>query len=166
MLRPLRSRLPAVLFAIAALAAHPLSAADVRIIRVFPGWRDAGSFKRISEYFTGRENTGHQVILRTHPGERGGFYFLVRIDNPGDVKTATFQLSVITPASEKPVVHSFNTTLPAGETVFNVGLTGSDWPDPTAHPVAWKLDILAGGEAAPLATKSSFLWAHNPAQEP
>ena len=49
-------------------------AAEVEFVRVWPGWRDSQSFERISEYFTGQENTGSQVVLRSHPEIRPGFY--------------------------------------------------------------------------------------------
>lgn len=130
---------------------------DLTIVRVFTGWRDAASFKRISEYFDGKENTGGEAVLRTHPDQRGGYYFLVRTANPGAARSVKASLEVITAADAKPVSYTFPAELKAGATVFHLGLTGADWPDAAANPVAWKLDLL-DAEGAVLATEKSYLW--------
>lgn len=133
------------------------SAADVKIVRVFSGWRDAGSFKRISEYFTGRENTGGEVVIRSQTGERGGYYFLVRTENRGATAPVKFVFNVVLPDAPEPRTFTFTTDLPAGKTVFNFGVTGKDWPGVGTSAVAWKLDLLtATGE--PLAVEKSYLW--------
>jgi hypothetical protein len=133
------------------------SAADVHIVRVFTGWRDAGSFKRISEYFTGRENTGGQIVLRSQPAERGGYYFLVRTENKDATAAAQFRLQVVLPGSHQPRVFNFPVEIPGGQQVFNIGVTGSDWPDSESDAVAWKLDVL-DATGALLASEKSYLW--------
>jgi hypothetical protein len=133
------------------------SAADLTITRVYSGWRDAASFKRISEYFTGRENTGGQSVLRTHPEQRAGYYFLVRVANSGAPRKVTARLQVITDTAAKPVEFLFSPELDSGETVFHLGLTGADWPDATTNPVAWKLDLTDAGGQAPV-SEQSYLW--------
>ena len=40
---------------------------EVELVRVWPQWRDEGSFKRISEYFTHRENPGKILLRRSKP---------------------------------------------------------------------------------------------------
>ncbi|MDD3179749.1 MAG: hypothetical protein PHQ04_05280 [Opitutaceae bacterium] len=139
------------------LLAAPLAAADLTIVRVQSGWRDADSFKRISEYFDGRENTGGRLVLRSQPTARAGYYFLVRVTNPGDPVAATIRLAVITPLAAAPVLHSFSTDLAAGDTVIEVGLTGSDWPGPKTNPVAWKLEFVSTAGQS-IAVEQSFLW--------
>ncbi|HTB79888.1 MAG TPA: hypothetical protein VK717_03275 [Opitutaceae bacterium] len=142
----------------------PARAADVALVRVWPGYRTTESFERISEYFTGNENTGGQTMLRSQPAERMGFYFLVRLKNSGATVTgATFELSVITPASATPHLFTFTGDLPAGEHVFNLGLTGADWPGAKTEPVAWKLTVLAPDHAG-LTSAQSFLWDKPPGQ--
>ncbi|HTQ30630.1 MAG TPA: hypothetical protein VMI53_05415 [Opitutaceae bacterium] len=142
----------------------PARAADVSFVRVWPGYRSAESFERISEYLTGGENTGGQIVLRSRPAERAGFYFLARLKNAGPaVAGATFQLDVITPASATPRTVTFTADLPAGEHVFNLGLTGADWPDANAQPVAWKLAVLAPG-GAELVHRQSYLWEKPPGE--
>jgi hypothetical protein len=131
--------------------------AELTIVRAFSGWRDAASFKRISEYFDGRENTGGQLVVRTHPGQRAGYYFLVRVANPGGPLAVKISLQLSMPDDPKPRTQGFAADLPAGETLLNLGLTGPDWPDAKTNPVAWKLEVLAA-DGRVLATEKSYLW--------
>lgn len=153
-----------VLF-LALLVASVIAArgADVEFLRVWPGWRDAESFERIREYFGGEEETRTRGILRTQAEERGGFYFLVRVKNAAAVRNATFELSVIRPDTPEPKTYRFPATVPEKETVFHLGLTGSDWPlGEEANPVAWKLTLVSP-DGQVLAEHKSFLW-EKPAQ--
>jgi hypothetical protein len=133
------------------------SAAELAIVRVFSGWRDASSFKRISEYLNGKENTGGEAVLRTHPEQRAGYYFLVRVRNPSTPQKITARLQVISDANAKPVEFLFTPEVGTRDTVFHLGLTGPDWPDAKATPVAWQLD-LTGADGTLLATEKSYLW--------
>ncbi len=141
------------------LGSAGLSRADeVKFVRVWPGWRDTASFERISEYFDGKENPGSQVLLRSHPEIRPGYYFLARVTNSGPALTsAKVVLSVITPDSPKTKAYTFPAALPAGDTVFNIGLTGADWVGEKIHPVAWKIEVVAT-EGHSLGAAKSFLW--------
>ncbi len=145
------------------LFAATASAGDLKIVRVFTGWREAASFKRISEYFDGKENTGGQLVLRTHPEQRTGFYFLVRLANPSAAVTAKLELELILPTSAKPITYTFPVALNPGTSVLNLGLTGSDWLDKKANPVAWKIFVRAP-DGTLLASESSYLW-EKPAKE-
>jgi hypothetical protein len=136
----------------------PARAADVEFVRVWPGWRDAASFKRISEFFTDRENTGGQLIRRSHADLRAGYYFLTRVKHPGvSLVGARFLLRIITPGGPDPRMFTFPAESGPGEDVFELGLTGPDWPGQRTHPVAWKLELL-GADGHPLASTQSFLW--------
>jgi hypothetical protein len=139
------------------LATTVAAAAEMKIIRVFSGWRDAASFKRISEYFDGKENTGGQLVLRTHADQRDGYYFLVRVAHAGAPLDARIKLHVVRPTAATPAAYSFSTSLPGGESVLHLGLTGPDWPDKKANPVAWKLE-LCSADGSVLATEKSYLW--------
>jgi hypothetical protein len=143
-----------------------LAAADLTAVRVWPGYRTAESFERISEFFDGQENTGRQTVLRSQPATREGFYFLTRIKNAGPVlENVRVELNVITPASAEPKrITSFaTTTVPVGNHVFQIGLTGADWPDATAQPVAWQLRLLSA-DGQELLREQSFLWSHTSAK--
>ena len=151
-----------LLLALAATSAALPSAAlakdgELTIVRVFTGWRDAASFKRIAEYFDGQEHTGGRIVLRTHPDQRAGYYFLVRTANPGAAQAVKFSLLLSLPGEPKPKTVAFTADLPAGAAVLDLGLTGADWPDAKTNPVAWKLDLLAA-DGRVLATEKSYLW--------
>ncbi|KXU37923.1 hypothetical protein AXK11_01900 [Cephaloticoccus primus] len=155
-----------------AAATDPTTGADatateraaLELVRIWPGWRSADSFLRLSEYFGGGENRSGQTILRSQPSERGGFYFLTRIKNPGaEWADVRFELQVIRPDSPHAKTYTFAATLTAGSHAYNLGLTGSDWtgwdgksPEDT-QPVAWRLRLL-DAQGRELLSKSSFLW--------
>jgi hypothetical protein len=145
------------IIALGLIFASVASAAELTIVHVYTGWRTAASFKRISEYLDGRENTGGEAVFRTHPDQRDGYYFLVRVANPGAARSLKASLEIITTAAAKTVNYTFSPELKHGDTVFHLGLTGADWPDPKINPVAWKLDLLdADGHV--LASEKSYLW--------
>lgn len=150
-----------------AAAALPVAnaATGVEFVRVWPAWRQADSFVRIQEYFGHGEDTGRQTMLRTQPGNRTGFYFLTRTSNTGPAHAKVkFVLDVIKPDSPRPKTYTFETSLPTGGHVFNLGLTGSDWPGEKAQPVAWRLRLLTD-QGEELVAKQSFLWSMPPAGE-
>lgn len=138
-------------------AKAPTTDGELAIVRVYSGWRDGASFKRISEYFDGKENTGNETVLRTHAGERSGYYYLLRVRNPGAARAVKVSIEIITSAEARPVTHVFPAQLKAGDTVLQLGLTGADWSDPKANPVAWKLDV-TDADGRVLATEMSYLW--------
>jgi hypothetical protein len=129
-------------------------------VRVWPRWRSADSFKRISEYFDGVENTSGQIIRRTHPEIRAGYYFLARVKHPAkSLAGAKFLLQIITPFAPEPKAYTFPVDAEPGEHVFELGLTGGDWTGGNGvHPVAWKLELRAA-DGRTLASAQSFLWA-------
>lgn len=134
-----------------------VTARATEITRVWTEWRDGDSFVRLSELFGGPENPGDEIYLRTHPESRDGLYFLVRLAHAsgGD---GTFVLSVIKPGGTEPVVFKFPASVPAGSSVFQLGLTGADWPDAKAEPMAWHVALVDSG-GAELAASESFLWS-------
>ena len=139
------------------LAAATAPAEELKIVRVYTGWREASAFKHISEYFSGKENTHGETMLRTRPVRRDGYYFLVRTANSGTPQPVKITIMLSMPGEPKPRSHTFAAELPAGPTVLNLGLTGPDWPGAETNPVAWKLDITAD-DGRILATEKSYLW--------
>ncbi len=135
-----------------------MSAADLEMVRVFTGWRSAESFHRISEYLGGKENTGGITVLTTQKGERSGYYWLVRLKNQSSrLAGSRFELQVISPSSPEPKTFSFPADIPSGGSVYQLGLTGPDWPGPKSRPAAWRLRLLAS-DGTTLVAKESFLW--------
>jgi hypothetical protein len=93
---------------------------------------------------------------------RAGYYFLVRVKSASALSGAKFELSVIRPNMPEPKIYSFPAAIPAKEMVYQLGLTGSDWPEgDKANPVAWKI-ALVGADGAVLAERKSFLWEKPP----
>ncbi len=130
----------------------------VSIVRTITGWRDAASFKRISEYFDGKENTGGGTILRSHPEQRTGYYFLLRVANPGAPLKVQFQVQLIEPGASTRRTTVFPAELGSGSGVYQLGLTGPEWQDPKSQPVAWQLLVIATDNGRVLATEKSYLW--------
>ena len=142
------------------LAASFCVAADLTLVRVWPGYRTSESFERISEYFGQEEDAAAQHILRTQPHERAGYYFLVRLKNDGsDLAGARFEIQVISPSATTAKTYVFESAVPRGSTAFNLGITGRDWTDkPKEESVAWQLRVLSASGAELLRTQS-FLWS-------
>ncbi|HKB91527.1 MAG TPA: hypothetical protein VKC60_13500 [Opitutaceae bacterium] len=142
------------------LAVSVSNAADgIKIVRVWPAWHDAEYFQRVSEYFGGPENTSGQIVLRTQPSQRAGFYFLARTKNLGgtEISSVKIILEVIKPGLPDPVTYTFESPPTKGDAVYQIGLTGTDWSGPRVHPVAWRLRIF-DAQGGLLATEKSFLW--------
>jgi hypothetical protein len=151
-------RLPAALLLTAFLSAAPTSAADLEIVRVLTGWHSAESFHRVSEYFGGKENSGGITVLRTQSAEHSGYYWLVRLKNQGaPLPGIRFELQVISPSAPEPKPFTFAADIPSGGSVYQLGLTGPDWPGAKSRPVAWHLRLLAA-DGKTLLAKESFLW--------
>ena len=134
-------------------------AGDATFVRLWPGWRETDSFDRITEFLGGSEPTGGRNLLRSQPASRAGYYFLLRVKTAAALGTgAKFALAVIRPDAPDPKTFSFPATATAGDTVFDLGLTGTDWPGgKKANPVAWKLTLLAA-DGRVLVEHKSFLW--------
>ncbi|MCX6937145.1 MAG: hypothetical protein NTU80_04495 [Verrucomicrobia bacterium] len=150
-------------FALLALALAPAlaSAAEAKIARIWPTYRTTASFTRIAEYFGGKESAP-ELIVRSQPETRDGYYFLTRFDLPSAQPGALIALEYIVPGDDVPRVKFFSVNLPKGSRAVFAGLTGSDWPDAKTQPTAWRLRLLgAGGQE--LARQQSFLWSLPPA---
>jgi hypothetical protein len=156
--------LAAIVLLVASFPSFALSSTNtvtdggITLAHVFTGWKEGSSFKRISEYFSGQENTGGTVVLRTHADQRSGFYFLVRASNPGAPIAVKINIELIKPSDNKPKTYAFSTDLKAGANILNLGLTADDWVDPKANPVAWKIDFV-DGDGHVLASEKSYLWS-------
>ncbi len=152
----LMRRIVLCVFALAASSA--LRAGDITLTRVWPGWRTAQSFERISEFFTGRENPGREIILRTQPDVRSGYYFLVRVTNKGAPRSGdSLVIRVIGPDSADPKVYTFPAAPKSGGSVYDIGVTGKDWPMAKKPAVAWRVEY-HDASGAMLAMQESFLW--------
>ncbi len=151
------------LLLLAALLLGPtLAEAQTEVKRSRAEYRDSRQFFRISEFFTRSENTGSDVIVRSQPDERAGYYFTIRLKqypyHRALVEEAV-RLEVILPGDVDPTLFTF----PLGPAkrrnpLLLIGLTGEDWPDPAAVPLAWRISFV-DAEGATLAQEQSFLWS-------
>jgi hypothetical protein len=145
-------------FLLLAVASAPAQPANITFTRVWPQYHDDDSFKSFYEYRTGNELTYKWIVLRSHPDDRGGLYFLVRVENPGaPVGGTSFVVRVISPDAIVTRVFSFFADVPHGSHLFEIGLTGKDWPGARVAPVAWEVELQdASGQV--LVRQESFLW--------
>lgn len=133
------------------------AAADIELVRVWPGYRDAASFTSASEYFDGPAAKSHLIAQRSQPNHRAGYYWLVRTKSSTSISQAKVRLEVTRRGTTQAESYEFAVDIARGSHAVPIGLTGSDWASPEDVPVAWRLTIQTP-EGAPLATQSSFLW--------
>lgn len=151
----------ALLLLASLFSAQASYAVGLNVVRASTEYRDERQFARISEFFTGRENTGSDVILRSQPEERNGYYWTIKLRRYPYLERVedAVRLEVVIPGNLEPTLFSF----PLGPAekrnpLLLVGLTGNDWPDPAALPLAWRLSFL-DAEGVVLAQAKSFLWS-------
>lgn len=139
---------------------------DLKLVRLLPGYRTAESFVTIGEHFGRGEHTGGRQVERSQPTERGGYYFLARVRSERALSGARVQVEVILPGSLEPKAFSFVADLREGESVVHLGITGTDWPEAQAAPLAWRLTVRERDGGGLLLDERSFLWAVPPAAAP
>lgn len=142
---------------IASLLASSLAlCAAPKIVRVWGDYVQAASFERIAEYFGAPESHPGRSVLRTQANSRDGYYFLVRINAADTIpEGAHWLIEVLRPNERTPV--SFEIANQSKSKVYQLGLTGSDWPNAKEVPVAWKVSLLSADGQTVLAHES-FLW--------
>lgn len=120
--------------------------------------RDASYFKRLSEYFTGKENPGRYSIVRTEPASRDGFY--VSLKASGEValeNIAAIRLQYI-PAGTQEITTIDLSVDSIEKRRILVGFTGHQWSGTESRPIAWKIELLSTNGAT-LDSAQSFLWS-------
>lgn len=151
-----------VCFILTACASAPrpaLTSVDIKEIK--PRYIDAEQLTRASEYFTGEENTGNRVFLRSSPKAKSGFYFTLVLDEK--VRRLPRGTTVLgefyTPNDVEVQRYTFTlpNRRPRTREIF-VGLTGDDWPEADAVPSAWRFTI-TGPNGNTLGGAQSFLWS-------
>lgn len=140
------------------LVAHGLAGVSVK--SAYSREMGAEDFERISEFFTGQENTSGRLILRSQPDSRDGIYFILLLDTPAASLPAgsVFKGEVI--RSDRSLPLAFEWKVPAqaksGKEVL-LGLTGADWNSEAINATAWRITLVdANGNS--LAEFKSYLW--------
>ena len=156
-MRPRSPRPTLIALAAMVLAPALASAAEVKLVRVWPDYRAADSFTRIAEYFGGKEKAP-ELIVRSQPASRDGYYFLARFQSTEAQPGSIIALEYILPGEDAARVQFFPVDLPKGSRAVLAGLTGADWPGATVAPTAWRLRLL-GPAGVEVAREQSFLWS-------
>ena len=145
----------AALFAVSAAVAEP-----VAIDAVETRYKTKDDFQSISELFTGRESMPN-VCLRTVPKKRDGMYFIVDfawLKTKDLILGTQIEIDYVRSDDTQPRKAVFfleETRSTFSEMQF--GLTGGDWPDPTAKVLAYKVTV-RDPVGKLLGEKASFLW--------
>ena len=139
-------------FACSAAGKIEIENAKLRII-------EAGTFTRVSEYFTGHENQGRRVIVRSDPENRGGLYFIIRFsestkDFPQGLRLAVDYYSM---KQGKLDHQEFELPYPMKRTnkIF-AGITAEETKD-TTLPIAWRIQLLRQ-DGSVYSELKSYLW--------
>jgi len=132
------------------------------IVRVWTEYREAATFARFGELRDPDPEPGDPVILRSQPGERTGFYFIIRLQPVAGataVPDGRLVLSVVAPNAAKPQSYEFPFASGGRRNLqLLVGLTGTDWPHGKTMPLAWKIELVDPAGHA-IAERLSYLWA-------
>lgn len=141
--------------------ATPQPVTSVEILHVEPRYIEEEAFLRIRQYFTGTEHKGNRIILRSQPGAREGYYFVLTLDKPADRLPAGTVIEgafYTRKSGGDPESHKFKLpSEPPGTKEIFVGLTGEDSPSPDDVPAAWRFR-LKGPDGGLLGRHESFLW--------
>ncbi len=140
------------------LALPALLSGAVDIVRVWPTYRDANSFRRISEYIGGRESSGREIVLRSQAADRSGYYFLTRLKSDRALEGANLVVEVVLPGNPAVRTFTFPALIASGAKVYQLGVTGTDWPAKTIRPAAWRVTARSA-DGTVLAELASFLWS-------
>lgn len=117
-------------------------------------------FQRISEFFTGQENTTGRLILRTQPDSRDGLYFVLLLDQSATGLTPAHTIKAEVIRTDKSLPVTFQWSVPAHSYKSKevlLGLTGADWDSENLGATAWRITFLdqSGNQ---LAEYPSYLW--------
>ncbi len=122
---------------------------------------EESAFKRIPEYFTGREFTGRNIYCRSNLRDRSGYYFVLKVINPSSEINADCYWVVdwVPPLDPNPKTKKIPLAEEdiRGREVF-IGLTGEDWKGPLLKPLAWRISLVSKKGVA-LCQQQSFLWS-------
>lgn len=143
-----------------------ISTPGVAISHIDHRYIPAQDFVRISEYFTGKENSSGRLILRTDPADRAGYYFIISLAwHPGVTLPAGTQADVDYIRGDDPRPRHAHFVFTGNTGTFTeilLGLTGPDWTDKNLKLTAYKV-TLKDADGKLLADRQSFLWQLPPA---
>ena len=136
--------------------------AEVKIHSVTERYWDQVEFKRVIEYFTGKEFSGRQLILRSNPAKRSGMYFELSFSEKPNAltKDSVIVLQMYRSGALDPKIYEFKIPEDLHEKRnILLGVTGDDWPSRETKLIAWRMEVRTVDQKL-LAQKQSFLWDH------
>lgn len=146
----------ALFLALSLLSAGNAFAAAPQIVRAWGDWFPASDFERLGEFFGGKETHPGRCVLRSQETQREGWYLVLRLKETLDLtEKAAWRLELLLPNERSPRVHTYPIT--ESSKVYQLGLTGNDWPEAKAKPVAWRVSLVNADGTVKAAYKS-FLW--------
>ncbi|MDQ8181786.1 hypothetical protein [Pelagicoccus sp. SDUM812005] len=120
--------------------------------------RDADSFKRVSEYLTGKHSDGRYAVFRSDESSRDGFYISLLADDRSTLsRVAQVRVQFVRKGTQEIDSFALSTNDLKKKRIL-VGFTGAEWASESQHPVAWKIELL-DASGAPLESAQSFLWS-------
>ena len=156
-MRPRLTRQTSLALAAMVLAPALSTAAEVKLVRVWPDYRPGESFVRIAEYFGGAEKSP-ELVVRSQADARAGYYFLARFETTHALPGSIIAVEYFMPGEDAARVKFFPVDLPRGSRAILAGLTGADWPGEDITPTAWRLRLL-DSTGQEVAREQSYLWA-------
>ena len=136
--------------------------AELKIHSVTERYWDQVEFKRVIEYFTGKEFSGRHLILRSNPEKRTGMYFELSFGKPFIAlpKNSLIALQLYRSGALYPKLYEFKMPEDMREKKdILLGVTGDDWPSRETRLIAWRMEVRTVDQKL-LAQKQSFLWDH------
>lgn len=131
-----------------------VSIQDVKLRQI-----EAEKFMRISEFFTGRENTSGRVFIRSNPAQRGGLYFIARLEEKLTKLPAGMKVGIdffeAGSAQMRQYIFEIPKVLQETNKLF-LGLTDEGMLEKQL-PVAWRVYLLNADESLHSELKS-YLW--------
>ena len=134
--------------------------AELKILSVTERYWDQVEFKRVIEYFTGKEFSGRQLILRSNPEKRSGMYFELSFSKKPNAlpKNSVIVLQMYRSGALLPKLYEFKMPQDLREKRdILLGVTGDDWPSRETKLIAWRMEVRTVDQKL-LAQKQSFLW--------
>lgn len=116
-------------------------------------------FTRISEYFTGIEDTGGDTIFRTNECGREGIYLVICLNRSvsrlSEGAFLRFRYVLSDGMGEEEMVFEIDPRCGNTSWIY-VGVTGPDYHGACQYLKAWQIEICSGEERV---IRSSYLWA-------
>lgn len=119
---------------------------------------EAGEIRPISAYFgSAISGQGFRTVVASQPERPEGQYFLLQLRDRGKASAAGARITYYAGEDRTARTHTWDLGGKELRRWLYLGLSGSDWTDAAAEPLAWHIEIL-DSEGRVIAEWKSFLW--------